>query len=276
MVVGDGSTAVFQITWRRLSDRRFAPAAWVRARARRSGRGRTVDAEAPHAGALDAAAWARDESGARPTTWWAAAPDGAVVEMIVNVGLKPDTADLVCGSVIPSFRFRAAHEATRIAVFGALFDVPGAFRQTASELRLGDIAVKLERPRQGDILCVRQVYPAELALSRRPLARWLELWPFRGHRRFEVQEPPTPCDVRRNGRTVPALMLAGRKRLPWPLGRLAPLETFALACHDEQAARVLLALHDAPDDADRDMLEKCIAKMAAPDDLQDDETDADE
>ncbi len=135
------------------------------------------------------------------------------------------------------------------AVLGSSFTVPAGFKYLESTLNLGDqltrfIAARSEA--QGPSLVVRQVYPADLALSRQSLEEWLEDWATGRGASYAPQ-------TRRQGFTFPPvkdpITLAGHKgfvihshlRIPLKITRWwMPRHSRFYAVHHSGVDRLLL------------------------------------
>jgi hypothetical protein len=162
--------------------------------------------------------------------------------------------------VLPSLRLAPADQPTRWAVFEASFVSPAGFLLRAARLHVGDIALCLAA-RGGRRLLLRQVYPADLALSRRPLEAWLDYPPFREHRRFRREGEAQPWQAASFGRRLEGLLRRGRKALPAPLGPLGGRRSVAAAARDTELERLLLAEYDGPHEADPDVVAEAIGQM---------------
>jgi hypothetical protein len=104
---------------------------------------------------------------------------------------------------------------------------------------------------------IRQLYPAGLAASRRTLDRWLEVPPFLDRRR--VWKPGREAWRCRAG--VEGIRRCGWRRLPAPLGRVAPRYTTAIAAVDEGLDRLLIAEHQAREQNGADAAEWTVGRM---------------
>jgi hypothetical protein len=166
----------------------------------------------------------------------------------------------VAKKVIPSLEVFGPADATRWAVFDAGFELPPGFRCTDRKLGLGDLALRFDA-RGGRRLVVRQIYPAELALSRRKLERWLVNRPFREQRRFQTLGEARSWTVDSFGRTLEGMIVCGRKRLAFPFARIRPRFSTAAAVRDPDLDRILLAEHDQPADEGDSVLRTVLGRM---------------
>lgn len=249
MLVGDGERPVFQVSWREWGKRRIAPETWIERRTGDSG----IRQDTP---GFDAAAVV--ESAER----WAlvAANKRFGVVLSADAQLTKNTRRRIKEMVFGSFEAVETGAPTPWAVFGAHFETPAGFRYKQASLRLGDIALEL-RARGGGRLVVRQVYPGKLALSRRPLEKWLEHTPFPQRLRIKgLSVEPWPIEF------GAGLMFEGRlatrlKSLAVPLNFLARRYSCTAAVWDESLDRLLIVERDARVCAAARTIEPLIASM---------------
>lgn len=245
MVIGDAASAIMQIKWRRHRSARFDPQAWLARRARAMGADERASG-GDHEG-FSATAWlpaARSKRGARRSIWYGFAPGPALmIEIVVSPAVAPAIGRRIVPRVLESLGARAASEPTRWAIFGSSFETPPGFAVAGQRLQLGDIALDL-RARGGRRLLVRQVYPAELALKRRSIEKWLSVREFKERRVYRADAEPTPCSLEAGARRFEGLEHTGRKVLAWPLGFVAPLRVARIIAHDKELDRLLIAKYD--------------------------------
>ena len=248
LVAGDAERVLLQVKWIRPGAAAFEAERWMEKRLRREARGLVVAAQAPRPSGFAAARWARPPegaSGSRGAVWYGWAPGaGLLVEVVVPGGLPEATRRFVVDEVLPSLRAAGRDEPALTTVLGRTFEAPAGFRLVQWTLRLGDVLLRFEAP-DGERLALRQVYPAPLALSRRPLERWLATTLFAGPHRRHVAGPAQSCELPGAGRGLHGVQQHGWKRLPFPLGRVAARESLAIAVHDEAGDRLLIAEHEA-------------------------------
>jgi len=264
VIVGDGHRVAFQAKWWRPGTKRFDAGRWIARRLRRETGQSQTDAPAPQPTGFENVAWsASDESkGRRRGVWYGYAGHARLVlEVVVNGTAPRDIRDEVEHGMIPSLHAWRPDEPTRVAVFGASFGMPAGFRVQAWKMMLGDIALQLCSADRRCTIVVRQVYPAKLALARRDLRRWLAETPFREHRRFRAGGDAETVGVTVGGRRLPGLCRRGRKRLPFPLGAIGPLDSIAVAVHDAGADRLLIAEVDSRNGTSDDTAVQAIRGM---------------
>ena len=98
----------------------------------------------------------------------------------------------------------------------------------------GDVALSFARGSES--LLLRQVYPAGIAVQRRPLERWLRLPPFTERRR-----PPREALETERFRGFDGLLRRGWRRLPSPMGWCSPRFATAIAVVDRERDRLLIS-----------------------------------
>ncbi|MCX5658711.1 MAG: hypothetical protein NTW19_03190 [Planctomycetota bacterium] len=103
---------------------------------------------------------------------------GRVVEVVYHRGsLREDRAWST--AILPGLRDQPRTGPARWSFFDVSFVAPAGFLYDKATLNLGDMRVDLRsgaRPNAGPAMGVRHVYPAGLALARRPLEAWLLAW----------------------------------------------------------------------------------------------------
>jgi hypothetical protein len=103
---------------------------------------------------------------------------GRIIDSLYHVGTAREDMAFTEG-LLRNITDQPIDKPYQWGVLGSSFTVPEGFRYLESTLNLGDqltrfIAGKSEA--NGPVLVVRQVYPADLALSRQSLEEWLEDW----------------------------------------------------------------------------------------------------
>ena len=263
VILGSATEPAMQIRWWRPNKKRFDARRWMQRRLR-SLKVRDAGPEGPAPSGFSETAWAAEpESGGRKLlrAWYGYAPEAdLVLEVTVNLEAPKRTRRIVTSQVVPSLAVYEKDGITRWSVFGASFESPAGFRLLDKRLALGDLVLRF-RGKDRSCLMLRQVYPAETALARRKIERWIEMWPFKEHRRYKTAELKEVWRARSYGRTLEGIKQPGRKRLPFPLGSCGPRATLSVAVVDTELDRLLVAEHDAPDGADEEMLATAIARM---------------
>ena len=258
MIVGDADEAIMQVKWWRPTKRDFDPGRWIRRRLKKVGRRPADRGPAPHG--LSHSAWAPAEpNDGRGAFWYGCASDGGlVIEVVTSAALAKKAQRTVSDRVLPTLTVSAPDRATRWAIFGASFESPPGFSLRNQRVHLGDVVLQLSSSRR-DTLLLRQVYPAELALARRELAKWLAFPVFKEHRKFRGAE--TEWSVDSFGRKLEGVKRAGRKRLPSPLGFCAPRRSVAAVVHDDELGRLLVAEYDSLEPGGDDVVAAALGAM---------------
>jgi len=266
LVLGDAGSPIVRIRWLRPARRRFDARRWVlRCAKRLAGRGaRVEETDASPAFDVSARVAAKDPRGdaAKPVWGWYgfSGAAGLGLELVASGRTDARQRRALEDIALPSLRAGAGTEPTRWAVFETSFVSPPGFALERAQLHVGDIALCLRAP-GGRRLLLRQVYPADLALSRRPLEAWLDHPPFRQQRRFRRAGQTQPWQAASFGRSLDGILRRGRKSLPAPLGPLGRRRSLAAAVTDPDLERLLLAEYDAPKEADPNVVKEAIGLM---------------
>jgi hypothetical protein len=264
MIVGDATCALFRVQWERLNR---APGpdgpGWVTERIRRHGV--LPDAAPPAAAHFTACGWAQGvqtEEDKQTTYWYGyAAPAGLLLGVTVNGVLPAAQRRQVTGQVLPSLRATPADADSVWSMYDVSFAAPAGFRLVRRHLYSGDLALEFARGRC-ETLLLRQVYPGDLALGRRSFERWLDAGPFQKYRR--LRQAGTTAEPWPRGAEGTGLRRQGRRRLPWPLGGIAPRWTSALAVHDRRLNRLLIVEHTSAAETDGALCSAALAGMNRP------------
>ena len=243
-VFGDGRQAIGVVRWAKVSATDFNAGKWIR---KRLGKRAVLERTAPAASRFDATLWAPEAQARKgpPCSIWRgySAPGNLALEIVINGEVDAPTRKIVRRKVLPSIDASAENAPTRWAVLDTSFESPPGYRLGSKRIHLGDIMLSLAHGRRR--LVLRQVYPAGVALQRQPLEQWMDDGCAVERRRYSrTQEDETWC-VDSFGRRLEGLMRTGSKRLPFPLGRVAPRSSVVVAAVDEALDRVLVAMYDA-------------------------------
>jgi hypothetical protein len=266
MMVGDSESAIFQISWRRPRWKRFKPERWVRRALKRSVVKESDPQSGPSSPDARCIAWIPGEMGQGfgKTVWYGYSEKvRLLLEIVVGGPVEMKQRRPVAKKVIPSLEVFGPGDPTQWIVFDVGFELPPGFRCTERKLGLGDMALRFDT-RGGKRLVVRQVYPAELALSRRKIERWLVNRPFKEQRRFRKLEDPRPWTVDSFGRTLEGMIVRGRKRLAFPFGRIRPRFSSAAAVRDPDLDRILMVEYDQPADDGEALIRRLLGRMNRP------------
>lgn len=281
MTVGDSTQAHMQIKWFEPPRRNFIFQQWAQHRTQAIQRRRTINAQTIRIAGTPEPCWIVTGSSVahscRTITYVYSKEASLVVELVslthvsgkpthknkaLNDGVPPKVSDpaALLGNAHPLFAldFSPYQSPTRWAVFNVSFRTPAGFDIEYHRLNLGDMALRLI-DKSAQRLLLRQVYPSEAALARRPLIGWLDDRPFKEHKRFKLTQPPSPLTLDETTRC--GLIRSGRKRLPFPLGFIGPRQSISGIIHDTHLKRLLIAEYDASDRADHATLLEAIENM---------------
>ncbi len=261
MVIGNSDGPCIQVKWIRPDTRRFRPDRAIARRTKKEKRNNlSLSKSCPSATDFRHCSWLTGKEGTARAVWYGYAPKAELMLELVARMKDGKTGKWIEKRIIPSLKAFRANEAMPIAVFGASFKIPAGFTLKTWKLELGDITIKLDA-KESKSLTLRQVYPAGLALSRRPIERWQELKPFKEHRSFRTNGKPAPCRIERNGHACSGIRRCGKKRLPVPLGMIASRTSVAMAVHDVEDDRIFMAEYDAKKEAPEGIVARAIAEM---------------
>jgi hypothetical protein len=252
VLVGAPAEAAFSLEWSRSHGERSAPNAWWKDCAARLKNEPMSEPPRPAGfGPIVFATRKASRTSSPYPVWlgWNGASRLGVMVAINSVAAA-DVRRTVLEQAIPSLKAYPPDLPTPWAIFGASFVSPAAFALSRWRLFSGDIAVEWSGSARRR-LCARQVYPACIALTRRPLADWLMDPPFPERRRTIPHGDPTPWSMGQDGTAVEGLALRGRKAHPFPFHHFGATESLVVAVCDRKLDRLLMVQCDAPrDEAD--------------------------
>jgi hypothetical protein len=256
---------MFSLQWERLKRPLADGPNWVAERLQRHGT--LPDGLPPAAEHFSACGWAhgmQTEEDKQTTYWYGyAAPAGLVLGVTVNGVLPAAVRAQITGPVLSSLRATPTGADSIWSMYDVSFVAPAGFELAQRHLFSGDVALEFQRGRR-ETLLLRQVYPGDLALGRRSFERWLGAYPFKEHRRLRPRGltiEPWPATARAE---LTGLRRRGRKRLGVPLGGLAPRWTYAVAAHDRDLNRLLIAEHLTVTEPDEAVCVAAIERMNQP------------
>jgi hypothetical protein len=246
MVVGSEREPVLQVQWARPRRRGFHPRAWINRQVKDLAA--PAATRAPRPEGFDETAYlpevASRGGGGRAVWMGFSRRAGLAVEVGVNLGAEAKARRLVTGKLLNGVEVSEKAGATPWAFFDVSFISPPGYTLEDWKLYAGDMVMRLGRGREARLL-MRQVYPADTALGRRPLERWLNSWPFKEHRRF-VSNVGSSSGVADWRADLPAGTCEGRrregwKRLAWPMHRAGARCSLGAGVVDSRLNRLLLA-----------------------------------
>ncbi|HAS81476.1 MAG TPA: hypothetical protein DCS43_02050 [Verrucomicrobia bacterium] len=263
MIVGDTECAMFSIQWERTRPMTVAAGSdWVSGRLTKLGV--LADANPPAKDHFTACGWAtavQTEEDKQTTHWFGyAEPAGLLLAVTVNGVLSSKLRTTLTGGVFPSLRTTAINAPGIWAMYDVSFEVPAGFELEHKHLYSGDLALNFTRGLR-ETLLLRQVYPGDLALGRRPFERWLQSSPFKEHRRLRRRSVTITPWNHASGSLLNGVRRVGCKRLGMPLGWCAPRWSCAMAVQDSAKNRLLMVEHQSADRADETLCVQAIERM---------------
>lgn len=265
MIVGNDEFAVFIVKWERPSrGKSLDGQQWVCERLERHG---VVSDDNPPASAhFTACGWARDvqtEEDKETTYWYGYAEKAALLIGITVNGVLP-AADrkIVVEQVLPSLVTTPAGGESVWAMYDLSFTVPAGFQLAQRHLYSGDVALQFVKGTRESLL-LRQVYPGELALGRRPWAQWLDSSPFREHRHLRRGTMRTEAWHHSSRRELAGMQRTGWKRIPFPLGWCSPRQARGIGAQDTVLNRLLMVEHVTAGEPHESICVKAIEQMNA-------------
>ncbi len=263
MIIGDTECAMFSLQWERTRPMTVAAGSdWVSGRLTKLGV--LADAHPPAKDHFTACGWAtsvQTEEDKQTTHWFGyAEPAHLLLAITVNGILPSDLRQAVTARVLPTLRTTALHSPGVWAMYDVSFEVPAGFELEQKHLYSGDLALNFTRGLR-ETLLLRQVYPGDLALDRRPFERWLQSTPFKEHRRLRRRSVELSPWNHASGSLLNGVRRQGCKRLGMPLGWCAPRWSCAMAVQDGTRNRLLMVEHQSADRADEALCVQAIERM---------------
>lgn len=221
-----------------MKPRRFEPVTWCRA-ALRAEVGQLAAAEAVEL-PLNADLWdasllyTEPEPPGRDVWLGHSRVSGRIVELVYHADRRDG---LLRDALLPRLRDTNRDELTRWSVFDLSCSVPAGFELSQRRLNAGDLSLTFSRAR--DWVTVRQVGPAQLALSRSPLEGWIH-----------AQERAVERYYRPVGQiTLGERVMQRRRRFLW-MWWITP-QAMTIARHDRERDRIVIVQSTNRDLAER-------------------------
>ena len=133
-----------------------------------------------------------------------------------------------------------ADATTAWSVFGLSFATPPGTRVRAERLNAGDLAFLLAGPKRTTTV-LRQISPATLALSRRPLVDWTRRMPFTTPKFYRDESVSDETTIELNGHRYAGLRRSERRRRRLWWAWFIPARQAVFAVHDAARDRLLIA-----------------------------------
>ncbi len=263
IILADGTEAIMQVKWWRPSGRRFDADRWLSKRLAsiKAGDRQLAKPVAPPGFEPVACVAAGGRRKWQNCLLWYGYNRPA--ELVLEVAVRQQTAGGSSEAALKRLRSLMASpvgEPDRWALMGSSFLAPVGFKLKHHSLRLGDMALRMSGPK-GQTLILRQVYPADLALSRRGLKDWVNTAAFLQRRKYRLKRVVTDWVLETDDGCMEGVICFGQKRLAFPLGRLALRHTAGAVVHDQTRGRLLIAEHDARQPVDELLLKVALARM---------------
>ncbi|HBC88455.1 MAG TPA: hypothetical protein DCZ94_16020 [Lentisphaeria bacterium] len=239
ITIGDVSGPLFEARWLRPGAADFDGRAWIDSNKMKSND--KIASAPPRPQGFTSVGWIKgfeEKDSGKKTVWWGYSVEGQIIlEIIISELVEPAAYEWIISNVLPSVKVFKPEEEWTWRIFSAQFKVPAGFILESHKLNNGDMSLCFRRPRK-ERLILRQVYPAELALSRRALEKWFENSPFSERRRFS--EAKDGCrSVGKKDFTVD-----GWKLVPFPLGFIRPRRCSRIAVVDDASDRIFLTEYE--------------------------------
>lgn len=265
VMLGDGDVAIGQVKWWRPGFKRFKPDRWIASRMKGLRTEPAPQRNTPAPEAFEVRAWAPDveqkKRGERSFWYGYCGQADLAVEVVVNTSVQDRWQRTMIRRAIPSLEASGPDEPVRWSIFDTSFTTPPGFDVSEKQLLPGDICLAFVAPQKRRRLIVRQIYPAELALERRDLQRWLRVFPFKERRIFAPSGDFREWAVALEDRELAGFVRTGTKKWAFPFGWLPRLKAVSGGVHDEVANRLLLAMLESTGEVEIDDLAEIIADM---------------
>lgn len=253
VTIGDMMAPIFQLRWIRPATEQDGKK-WIEGRCNSAAGGQT-SRKAPHPESFEHVAWIKDlaiREESQKTVWWGTATNKEVfVELLLTNLCKPAFSRWVIKEALPLLRVMSKTEESLWQIYSARFTVPPGYVLNHSRLAAGDISLEFKREDRQK-LTVRQVYPAALALDRRPMRAWLRNRVTTDRRRLCVdQEQKSDHKVK----------WTGWKRYPFPLGWIVPNRFESLILEDLHLDRLLIAESEWKDGSKTTRVDDIVSAM---------------
>ncbi len=252
IIVGDSTCAMFVVKWERPGRRaRSDGEKWVAQRLKKHGV--LPQDNPPAADRFTSCGWVnglQTEEG-KETAYWYAYSEEANLVLGVNVnGVLPNhIRKKIIRDVLPTIEAFSPEEYSLWSMYDVSFRAPAGYELSQRHLFSGDIALEFAKNKT-DTLMMRQVYPGDLALSRKDHEKWLRSYPFKEHRRVRRDSVRIQRWQHSSRSELSGIQKTAWKRLSPPLGWCAPRKTRAFSVHDSERNRLLVVEHMSKNECD--------------------------
>ena len=240
MMIGNAVAPLLQVKWWRPEEKEFYPEEWIRARIREFKT--TPSLNPPRPIGFSNSGWIHElefKEEVTKTIWYGFDPKASVMMEIVMTSITDKSLQVkIITEIIPRLKVYSNEEKVYWTLYDVAFWVPPGYILRKKHLYSGDVALEFINEKK-DTLVLRQVYPAELALSRRSMTQWLDHPAFKTKRRFYLEE----LNKWESGKInfVDGLNRLGKKLIPFPFKWLFPQFHQAFIALDKDLDRLLIA-----------------------------------
>ena len=261
MMIGNAEIPVVQIKWWRPEEKEFYDYEWIAARIRKL---KALPSDnPPRPPGFSNTGWVKDlefKENISKTIWYGYAKSaGVMMELVMTSIADSSIRKMVVSKILPNLKVYRRDEETRWALYNVSYRIPSGWILSRKHLYSGDIALEFTNSENKSLLVVRQVYPAELALSRRSMEQWLENPVFRTRRKFHIDADTKYRFAEK--RFDRALLRKGKLRVAFPLAWLKPLCYDAMIAVDSNLDRLYIAEVVSKSETDSSLLEEIVLKM---------------
>ncbi len=257
MSIGDISSPLFEIRWMRPGAADFDGRSWINGNIKNSEL--KSASSPPHPNGFSSVGWIRgfeEKDSGKKTVWWGYSVDGQLLlEIIISEIMDNSSYRWIISEALPSLKVFRPGEEWIWRIFSSQFKVPAGFILERHRLNNGDMSLCFMRGKR-ERLVMRQVYPADLALSRRPLEKWFDAPPFKEKRKFKL-ESDADGSLEKNRFTV-----NGWKLIPFPLGFIMPRKCRRIAVVDDATDRIFLVEYEYSEDASGESADNAVKAMS--------------
>ena len=160
-----------------------------------------------------------------------------IVEIISSNLCSSPIQNLISNELIPNTKLFSENEDWIWRIGSASFVSPKKFILNRKYLACGDISLEFAGE-NSQILTLRQIYPAKLALTRKSLADWQNNRPFEEKLKiFKVSEENFQ-DIQNK---IAGIKLKTIKKLPVPLQHFKSRFSELISAHDEKSDKVIIS-----------------------------------
>jgi len=252
--VGDMAGPVFKLQWLR-PPKNYDGRMWVDKR-RKSIAGKHESENPPRPGSFEHVSWVKNlniREEAEKTVWWGCSKRSEVLVVVLLTNLREkELNEWFIENALTYLQVIPGEQEWPWRIYSVQCTLPAGYRLQQTRMAAGDIALEFKRGNQ-DRLVVRQVYPASLALERRPMAGWLKDRVFNEQRRLRQETEQKQNDV--------WLKRKGRKPLPFPLSWLRPRRYESVIDRDRQLDRLMIVEGEWPEGKSTTPVNDILASM---------------